>query len=240
MERDMIPRTAVLMIDMQNTYLEQDRRDRFGWPPIYRLDETIDECVSLVAAARAEAVPVIFTRAVSRVDGADTMPAIAALARSVGSDEDPVEDETAWSSEIMDALAPREGEIVLNKPRWDAFFATELENILRSLDVNRLLIAGLQTNVCIDSTTRAALMRNFAVAIPEDAVSTDSKHLHYAGLDALRILYAEVAPWRELLTPEADWTTRLLQIGYGRKYDDLPHPAEPEATTIAGDATRVG
>lgn len=222
-----IPRTAVLMIDMQNMYLAQDRRDRYGWPAIYRLDETVAECAALLEAAREQGVPVVYTRAITRSDGADTMPAIAALERAVGADDDPVEDEAAWSSSIMAAVAPQPGDIVITKPRWDAFFATELENILRRLDVNRLLVAGLQTNVCVDTTARAALMRNFEVAIPEDAVSTDGKHLHFDGLDALRVLYAEVAPWRELLAPDADWTRRLTRPRYGRQNDDTrPHPAE--------------
>jgi ureidoacrylate peracid hydrolase len=219
-------RTAVLMIDVQNMYLDQARRDRYGWPAIYRLDETVAECAALLGEARSQGMPVIYTRAVSRADGADTMPGIEAVAASVAAGEDPVEDEDTWSSQIMDAVAPVDGDIVLTKPRWDAFFATELESILRRLDVNRLLIAGLQTNVCIDSTARTALMKNFRVAVPEDAVSTDGKHLHFNGLDALRVLYAEIAPWRELLEPGATWTTRIVQPGYGRSFDHLPHPAE--------------
>jgi ureidoacrylate peracid hydrolase len=219
------------MIDMQNMYLDQARRDRYGWPPIYRLAETVSQCAALLHAARAQGVPVLYTRAVSRADGADTTPAIAALRRAVGADTDPVEDEAAWTSAIMDAVAPEPGDIVITKPRWDAFFATELENILRRLDVNRLLIAGLQTNVCVDSTARAALMRNFEVAVPEDAVSTDGRHLHFNGLNALRVLYAEVAPWRELLAEGADWTRSLVQTGYGRHNDALPHPDEPAEST---------
>ena len=225
----MSSRTAVVMIDVQNMYLDQERRDRYGWPAIHRLDETVAECAALLADARSQGMPVIYMRAVSRADGADTMPGIEALEAAVGTGQDPVEDEDTWSSQIMDAVAPVPGDIVLTKPRWDAFFATELENILRRLDVNRLVVAGLQTNVCVDSTARAALMRNFRVAIPEDAVSTDGKHLHFNGLDALRVLYAEVAPWRELLEPGATWTKRLVQPGYGRAFDDLPHPAEQAA-----------
>jgi ureidoacrylate peracid hydrolase len=214
------------MIDVQNMYLDQPRRDRYGWPAIYRLEETLAECAALLEEARSQGLPVIYTRAVSRADGADAMPGIEALEAARGADEDPIQDEDAWSSQIMDAVAPQPGDVVLTKPRWDAFFATELEGILRRLDVDRLLIAGLQTNVCIDTTARTALMKNFRVAVPEDAVSTDGKHLHFNGLDALRVLYAEVAPWRELLEPGATWTTRLVQPGYGRAFDELPHPAE--------------
>jgi Isochorismatase family len=93
----------------------------------------------------------------------------------------------------------------LTKPRWDAFHFTELEPILRNLRVQRLIIAGLQTNVCVETTARTAMMRNFEVAVPEDAVSTDGIPLHVNALDAMRVLYIEVAPWRELVAPGAPW-----------------------------------
>lgn len=48
-------------------------------------------------------------------------------------------------------------------------------------------MAGLQTNVCVETTVRSALMRNFVVAVPEDAVSTDGEDLHHHGLQAMKI-----------------------------------------------------
>ena len=96
-------------------------------------------------------------------------------------------------SPILDAVAPEPGDIVLNKLRWDAFHFTELEPILRNLGVRRLIVAGLQTNVCVESTVRSAMMRNFEVAVPEDAVSTDGEALHFNALNAMRVLYVSRA-----------------------------------------------
>jgi ureidoacrylate peracid hydrolase len=154
------------------------------------------------------------------------MPSTRALREAVGADSNPLDDDTTWSSEIMDAVAPAPGVIVLEKLRWDAFYGTELDSILRNLDVNRLIIAGLQTNVCVDTTARTALMKNFEVAVPDDAVSTDGKHLHFNGLDALRVLYVEVAPWRELIAPDATWRRAVTTPRYGRVNERLPLPNE--------------
>ncbi|MCU1527123.1 MAG: isochorismatase [Frondihabitans sp.] len=216
-------RTAVIMVDVQNMYLQQESRDRYGWPPIYRMDETVAECAALLEEARRQGLPIIYTRAVSRADGADATPSMRALREAVSADSDPLEDDNAWSSEIMDAVAPHPGDIVLTKLRWDAFYGTELDSILRNLDVNRLIVAGLQTNVCVDTTSRTALMKNFQVAVPEDAVSTDGKSLHYNGLDALRVLYVEVAPWRELLAPDAAWDRAFTTANYGRPTEEPSH-----------------
>jgi ureidoacrylate peracid hydrolase len=119
-------------------------------------------------------------------------------------------------SPILDAVAPHEGDIVIDKPRWDAFHFTELEPILRNLGVRRLIVAGLQTNACVESTVRTAMMRNFEVAVPEDAVSTDGEDLHFNALNSMRVLYVEVAPWRELLAPDAPWDRAFTTPNYGR------------------------
>ena len=218
----MTERTAIVMIDMQNMYLEQDRRDAFGWPPIWDFDRVVAECAELLADARAKGIPVIYTRQVSRPDGADAMPSSKRLLAGVTSPaEAPVVEPAEWSSQILDAVAPQSGDIVIEKHRWDAFFQTDLDTILRNLDVRRLVIAGLQTNVCVETTARTAMMKNFEVAVPEDAVSTDGRMLHFNALDSMRILYVEVAPWRDLLAPGAAWDRAFTTPHYGRRPEDL-------------------
>jgi ureidoacrylate peracid hydrolase len=213
--RHMDADTALLMVDMQKMYLDQDRRDAYGWPPIWRLEEVVEQCRSLLTAGREAGMPIIYTRAVSRADGADATPSIKRLRATTASlaDEGPIR---AIPSEIFDEIAPRPGDVVIDKLRWDAFYYTELEPILRNFGVRRLIIAGLQTNVCIETTARSAMMRNFEVAVPEDAVSTDGVDLHFNALDAMRVLYIEVAPWRELIAPGAPWDRAFTTPGYGR------------------------
>ena len=213
--------TAILMIDVQKTYLEQARRDALGWPPIWRLGEVVQECRQLLAAGRAAGIPVIYTRAVRRPDSADVTPRMLRMLASVTRDgASPLPVQSADSFEIMDEVAPEPGDIVIDKLRWDAFHYTELDPVLRNLGTRRLIIAGLQTNVCVETTARAAMMRNFEVAVPEDAVSTDGTALHYSALDAMRVLYIEVAPWRELIAPGAAWNRAFTTPHYGRI--DLP------------------
>jgi ureidoacrylate peracid hydrolase len=208
--------TALLMVDMQNMYLKenQPRRDAFGWPPIWRFDDVVKECQMLLATARHERIPVIYTQAGGRADGADAMPSRRRLLASVPQRTTNLE--SSVPSPILDAVAPEPGDIVLNKIRWDAFLFTELEPILRNLGVRRLIVAGLQTNVCVESTVRSAMMRNFEVAVPEDAVSTDGEELHFNALNAMRVLYVEVAPWRELVVPGATWDRAFTTPSYGR------------------------
>lgn len=212
------PNTALIMIDMQNSYYATDGlRARLGYPDIWRLDETVDECRQLLDASRDLGMPVIYTHGGSKSGGADAIPRYReAYAKALdGFGPIPAEQE-AWKQQIMDVLAPHPGDILLQKPRWCAFQYTELEGILRNLGVKRLIVAGLQTNVCVETTVRAGLMRNFVVAVPEDAVSTDGEDLHWHGLQSMKILYAEVAPWRDLLDSSIPWDRAISDVNYGR------------------------
>jgi ureidoacrylate peracid hydrolase len=210
--------TALLMIDLHNSYYATDGwRATLGYPDIWRLDETVAECVALMDACRTAGIPVIYTKGAKRPDGADLIPRYAEAYAKARASLPPMSPEhQAWKGEIMDVAAPRPGDVVLAKPRWCAFQYTELEAILRNLGTTRLIVAGLQTNVCVETTVRSALMRNFVVAVPEDAVSTDGEDLHRHALQAMKILYAEVAPWRELLDPSVPWDRATSDPHYGR------------------------
>jgi ureidoacrylate peracid hydrolase len=215
--------TAILMIDVQKMYLDQARRDLLGWPPIWRLGEVVQECRHLLADGRAADIPVIYTRAVHRPDDADVPPRMRRFLASVTRDgAAPLPAQSPDSLQIMDEVAPEPGDIVIDKLRWDAFHYTELDPVLRNLGARRLIVAGLQTNVCVETTARAAMMRNYEVAVPEDAVSTDGTALHASALDAMRVLYIEVAPWRELIVPGAAWDRAFTTPHYGRTAPPSP------------------
>lgn len=233
----MITATALLMVDMQEMYLpeNQGRRDAFGWPPIWRFEETVGECALLLAGAREAGMPVIYTRAVGRPDGADMTPAMKRLFATLPPDHD--QGAAKGPSPILAAVAARPDDVVIDKPRWDAFQFTALEPILRNLGTRRLIVAGLQTNVCVESTVRSAMMRNFEVAVPLDAVSTDGEDLHFNALNAMRVLYVEVAPWRELIAPDAPWDRAFTTPAYGRTGErDSPRTSR----TLAARSPNVG
>ncbi|NNH68994.1 cysteine hydrolase [Nocardia uniformis] len=221
------------MIDVQNGYLVDDRvRDVLGWPPIWRLDEVVGECSDLLAAARACGIPIVYSRAITSPAGA--LAANPRAARHQLSRAARLPELTAaqreWRSQIIETVTPAPGDLVLKKTRPSFFTYTELDPILRSLGAQRLLIAGLQTNVCVEATARAALDHNYEVAVAEDAVSTDGPDLHHSALNSMRVLYIEVAPWRELLAEDAPWDRAFTTANYGRDpayWDETSTTASP-------------
>jgi nicotinamidase-related amidase len=76
-----------------------------------------------------------------------------------------------WGWRIVDELAPREGELVIQKVRYDAFYGTHLDHFLRLWDVDTVVVVGTVANICVHYTAASAALRWYDVVIPRDALS---------------------------------------------------------------------
>jgi len=102
--------------------------------------------------------------------------------------------------EIVEALAPLPSEKVIAKRRYSAFFATDLELTLRTMQVRQVVVAGLFTNVCVEGTARDAFMNDFLVFLPADACAALNEKMHLAALRTLAYWYAKVVPVSALIS----------------------------------------
>ena len=96
-------------------------------------------------------------------------------------------------------LAPRGDELVINKTTYGAFVSTGLENTLRNLAIDTLVIGGVVTNVCVETTARDACDRGFDVLLIEDACAAFSPEAHAATMLALQGPFASVLATDALL-----------------------------------------
>jgi nicotinamidase-related amidase len=140
----MEPKTALLVIDVQIGLMDF---------PVYQRDEVLTRINQLLAQARATATPVIYIQH----DGSEA--------------GDPLEPQTpGWP--IHPAIAPQPGEPVIRKTAGDAFFETSLQTELEQRGITHLVIAGAQTEYCIDTSCRSAIGRGFDVTLAADAHTT--------------------------------------------------------------------
>ena len=153
--------TALVIVDMQNCFVA-------GSPIAAPLGaEVAGRLNRLAAAVRGAGIPVVWTRHVVRPDGSNTgllgelVPPVAA---GVINDDAP----TAALHPLMD---PRPGDIVVDKPPFGCFHGTDLEMILRSRGIDTLILGGINTNVCVDTTAREAAVREFRVLFLRDGTA---------------------------------------------------------------------
>jgi ureidoacrylate peracid hydrolase len=157
-------KTALIVIDVQNDFIAE------GAPYESRAGrEMIDDLNRLMAACRQRGIPVIFTAHSHRADGSDLgavryIHPLTAEGKALRAGTEGVA--------LYPKLDVADTDYFIGKRRYSAFFGTDLEVLLRNLGVDTVIIAGVATNVCCESTTRDAYFRDFKVIFLEDGNGT--------------------------------------------------------------------
>lgn len=171
--------TALLVVDMQVGFF--DNRHSLGQAgmDVTPLRAAIPGVVRLVGLARAAGVPVIFTRFVYARDMRD-FPARRRARNAVRIALNSLAEGTQ-EIELLPELEARADEIVIDKSRPSSFYGTRLEPILTSAGIRNLVICGVTTNICVETTVRDAGQRDYGVYVVRDAVAEmHPERNHYA------------------------------------------------------------
>ena len=183
--------SALLVIDMQRDFLDPLGYVAQTGVDVSILRRTIAPVRRLLAAARAATIPVIHTREGHRSDLSDLT--VFKQRRAAGSGAPIgsvgplgrllVRGEPGHA--IIADAAPLPGETVIDKPGFGAFYATDLELILRAAGISALTIAGVTTDICVHSTLREAVDRGFDCTTVADACAAGDPAVHAAMLTCI-------------------------------------------------------
>jgi nicotinamidase-related amidase len=179
---------AFVIIDMQRDFLEPGGFGAALGNDVAQLRGAIAPIAALLAACRAAGVLVIHTREGHRPDLSDLNTAKHRRGRGsvrIG-DAGPMGRilvRGAAGHDIIDELAPIEGEPVIDKPGKGAFYATDLEAILRGRGITHLILAGVTTEVCVHTTLREANDRGFECLVLADGTASYFPEFHRAALE---------------------------------------------------------
>lgn len=193
-----VSETALLIIDVQNIYLEPAADQRARWQPF--LDRTngtvIPNAVRLIASCPKSGIPVIFAR-------------IAALTKD-GRDRSLSQKKPGWNNlllpknshaaQIVPALAPQEDEIVVTKTTDSALTGTNLRLILGNIGIRHVIAAGIFTDQCVSSTVRSLADESFNVVVVEECCAAATKELHDRELEIINMIYCHVVSLADVET----------------------------------------
>jgi nicotinamidase-related amidase len=184
-------KTALLIIDMQRDFLEPGGFGEMLGNDVSQLRRTIEPNKKLLKAWRDAGLTVIHTREGHRPDLADLPPAkkVRGRSKSCIGDAGPmgrilVRGEAGH--DIIPELYPAKGEPVIDKPGKGAFFATDLHAILQNLGIDSLVVTGVTTEVCVNTTVREANDRGFNCLVPDDCVGSYFPEFHEMGLKMIK------------------------------------------------------
>jgi ureidoacrylate peracid hydrolase len=175
---------TLIVVDMQNGFCHPEGSlPRLG-AALAGAREAVANAATAVARARAAGVPVIFTRHVYRPGFPDEGPWLAGRSPGLAAVGGLLAG--SWDGDVVDALGRRPDDLVVDKVRLDAFQWTSLEPLLRGLGASELVLCGVVTNFCVETTVRSAIMRDFEVTLLEDCCAAQTARLHEIGVEVMR------------------------------------------------------
>ncbi len=201
-------RTALLVIDMQRGFLEPGAALE-----VPQGREIVQNVRCLIELCRTWAIPVVHTQFVYATTipclrgdpfGPQHLPAGPGSANGFGHPSSnclagPDAPQGPNSAEIIAELAPRPGELVIAAHTYDKFYGTPLDLALRSQEIRYLLVTGVTTDICVNSTVLAAANRDYRVTVVTDGVATLWPEIQQACFDIWRRKFARLRTTAQLV-----------------------------------------
>jgi nicotinamidase-related amidase len=182
--------TALVLIDFQRDFVEPNGFGEALGNDVSLLRTSIEPATRVLAAARAAGMMVIHTREGHRPDLTDCPPAKLTRGGStfIGTQGSMgrILVRGEQGHDIIPELYPIEGEPIIDKPGKGAFYATDLELILRERGIRSLIMMGVTTEVCVQTTAREANDRGFEIVVLEDCVGSYFPEFQKAALDMIK------------------------------------------------------
>jgi ureidoacrylate peracid hydrolase len=178
-----LARTAVIVVDMQNDFVSEGGMFDQNGVPTAAVRRVVPTIRSVLDAAHASGIPIVYLKMGYRPDLSDL-----GTEGSVNRDRHlrfgvgrlsvaPDGSETrnlirdTWGTAVVDELAPQERDTVIYKHRFSGFYETELHQALQQMGVRDLIFTGCTTSICVDSTVRDAMFRDYRCLVLEDCMA---------------------------------------------------------------------
>ena len=188
-------RTALVIIDMQVDFGSPDGEMARRGADVSACQRAVSKALQLVDAARAAGVPVTFVRLLTHPGGENRI--VRESKQRQGDDEPDLCVEGSHGADFI-GPQPQGGEAIVSKTHFSAFARTGLADQLHAQGVDTLVLAGLTTECCVQSSAWDAFERDFHIFIAEDACAAYEEALHRHALKALQLSAAIVVPVADL------------------------------------------
>ena len=210
-------RTAVIVVDMQNDFASEGGAFAYAGNDIAPIQNVVAPTSRVLAAAREAGMKVVYLKSEYRPDLADlgapdskywgVMHFVGIGEPATGPDGRPsrIFIKGTWNTDIVSELTPESSDIVVVKPRFSGFYGTNLDGILRGLGIRDLVFTGCTTSVCVESTLRDAMFRDYRCLLLADCTAEPighglSRSNHEASLLVTEIAFGWVTESAELIT----------------------------------------
>jgi ureidoacrylate peracid hydrolase len=183
-------RTAVLVIDMQNDFVHSDGAGAKVGYQVEHTQRIVEPINTFLVEARSAGLLVLVMRQVAAEH--NTSEARRIRGEALGWEPTSMCGVGTWGAELHSDLKVESTDIVMEKRRYSAFIATDVDLTLRSNKIETVIVCGTDGSVCVESTARDAYMNDYHVVVPRDLVGYGRPHLRGPSLEALSVWFGTV------------------------------------------------
>jgi len=210
-------RTAVIVVDMQNDFCSKGGMFDCAGVDLSIVRQTISPTQRVLLTARKARIKIVYLKMgfhpdLSDLGEEDSPNRVRHLHFGVGQPSFAPDGREgrflireSWNTDVIDELRPESGDVVIYKNRFSGFYRTELDEILRGLGIRNLIFTGCTTSVCVDSTIRDAMFRDYKCLLLTDCAgepigSTVARSNHEASLLVIQTLLGWICPSDRFVT----------------------------------------
>lgn len=186
--------TTVIVVDVQNDYCHPDGAIAKSGSDVSAVKKIIPNLRSLLDAAREHSVPIIFLQT-NHDKSTDSEVWLSRFPDGVN----PICQTGSWGAEFYE-VAPQSNDIIVKKHRYSGFVHTMLESILQTLKIETLIITGVSTNLCVESTARDGFMLDYRIVLMKDACAAFSQEEHDMTLKTVDTYFGMVADTEQVVS----------------------------------------
>jgi ureidoacrylate peracid hydrolase len=183
-------KTAIIVVDVQNDFCHPEGPLAQKGADLSMVKEMMPNLHELLHAARKYEVPIIFIQTFhEKATDSEAWTVITGmdLCRT-----------GSWGADFFE-VAPLPTEIIVNKHRYSAFINTRLDTVLRTMKIETLVMTGVSTNVCVESTARHGFMLDYNIALVKDACASTSRTAHDMTLENIDGYFGSVVSVKQLI-----------------------------------------
>ena len=204
-------KTALIVVDMQNDFGSEGGMFQRAGIDISMIQAAVAPTAKVLASARREGIKIIYLKMAFKPDLSDAgapgsvnlvrhlkIMKVGAKVKSPNGADSRVLIRDTWNTDILSELTPKVEDIVLYKSRFSGFYKTELDAILKRLGVKYLIFTGCTTSICVESTIRDAMFRDYLPVLLADCTAEPighdlSRSNHEASLLTIQVLFGWVS-----------------------------------------------
>ena len=193
---------ALLVIDMQNGFVSKGGSYDLMGLNISKYSDVVPALKQLIGFCRKVKIPIFYSQAVREESGIDLLTRshrILPKSREERIKRRPICIRGSWDAEIVEELKPNFDDHVVIKRRDSVFQDTEVEVWLRSLGIDSIIFAGIDTSICVESSLRDAFNHGYDIVLISDATASNNLNHYNSTLDNIRNYYGLVMNLNEFI-----------------------------------------